>query len=53
MIEYNKMNVKLSDLQLNKLKAAVGYKTGVTLKMNTKMFNGKIYLMNFNSKTNN
>ena len=39
MIEYNKVNVKLSDSQLNKLKSAVKNQTGVTLRMNIKMFN--------------
>ena len=41
MIEYNKINVKLSDFQLNKLKTAVRNQTEVTLRMNIKMFNGK------------
>ena len=41
MLEYNKVNVTLSDLQLNKLKTAVENHTGVTLRMNIKMFNGK------------
>ena len=40
MIEYSKVNVKLSDTQLTKLKAAVKYKAGITLWMNLKMFNG-------------
>ena len=40
MVEYNKVNVKLSDLKLNKLKTAVKYQTGTTLRMNIKMFNG-------------
>ena len=40
MVEYSKVNVKQSDSQLNKLKSAVGNKTGVTLRMNIKMFNG-------------
>ena len=39
MIEYKKVNVKLSDSQLNKLKSAVENQTGVTLRMNIKMFN--------------
>ena len=30
MIGYNKVNVKLSDLQLNKLKSAAKNQTGVT-----------------------
>ena len=36
MIEYSKVNVKLSDSQLNKLKSAVKYQTEVTLRMNNK-----------------
>ena len=40
MVEYNKENVKLSDLQSNKQKFAVINQTGVTLRMNIKMFNG-------------
>ena len=40
MVEYNKLNVKLLDSQLNKLKSAVKNQTGVTLRMNMKMFNG-------------
>ena len=40
MVEYNKGNIKLSDSQLNKLKTAVKNQTGVTLRMNIKIFNG-------------
>ena len=40
MVEYNKVNVKLSDSQLNKFKNAVKDQTGTTLIMNIKMFNG-------------
>ena len=40
MVEYTKVNVKLSDAQLNKLKAAVKDKTGVTLRMSLKMLDG-------------
>ena len=40
MVEYNKVNVKLSNTQLNKLKTAVKNKTGTTLRMNLKMFDG-------------
>ena len=36
----NTVNVKLSNLQLNKLKNAAKNQTGVTLRMNMKMFNG-------------
>ena len=38
MVEYNKENVKLSDIQLKKLKTAVKNKTGTTVRMNLKMF---------------
>ena len=40
MVEYSKLNVKLSDTQLKKLKTAVKDKTGTTLRMSLKMFNG-------------
>ena len=40
MVEYNKVNVKLSCSQLNKLKSAVENETGVALRMNIKMFEG-------------
>ena len=40
MVEYNKVNVKLSDNQLKKLKYAVKNKTGTTLRIDLKMFNG-------------
>ena len=40
MVEYSKVNVKLSDTQLKKLKTAVKNKTGTTLRINFKMFNG-------------
>ena len=40
MVRYNKVNVKLSDSQLNKLKTAVKDQTGTTVRMNIKMFNG-------------
>ena len=39
MVEYSKANVKLSNLQLNKLKNTVKNKTGDILRMNIKMFN--------------
>ena len=38
MVEYNTVNVKLSDSQLNKLKSAVKNRQGTTLRMNTRMF---------------
>ena len=37
MVEYNKLNVKLSDTKLKKLKTAVKDKTGTTLRMSLKM----------------
>ena len=40
MVEYRKVNVKLSDTQLTKLKTVVENKTGTTIRMNLKMFNG-------------
>ena len=40
MVEYSKVNVKLSDTQLKKLKTAVKDKTGTTLRMSLKVFNG-------------
>ena len=39
MVEYNKVNVKLSDTQLKKLKNTVKNKTGITLRISLKMFN--------------
>ena len=40
MVEYSKVNVKLTDTQLKKLKTAVKNKTGTTLRMNLKMIDG-------------
>ena len=40
MVEYNKLNVKLSDTQLKKLKTTVKNKTGTILRISFKMFNG-------------
>ena len=40
MVEYTKANLKLTDMQLKKLKTAVKNKTGTTLRMSFKMFNG-------------
>ena len=41
MVEYNRVNIKLSDSQLNELKSVVENQTRVTLRMNIKMFEGK------------
>ena len=38
MVEYNKVNVKLSHTQLKKLKNAAKNKTGTTLRISFKMF---------------
>ena len=40
MVEYNKVNVKLSDTQLKKLKNAIKNKTWTTLRINLKFFYG-------------
>ena len=40
MVEYSKVNVKLTDRQLKKLNTSVKNKTGTTLRMSLKMFDG-------------
>ena len=40
MVQYRKVNVKLTDKQLKKLKTAVENNTGRPLRMSFKMFNG-------------
>ena len=40
MVEYNKVNVKLSETQLKIVKTAVKNKTGTTLRISLKVFNG-------------
>ena len=40
MVEYNKVNAKLSNLQLNKFKKAVKNNEGTTLRMSARIFNG-------------
>ena len=40
MVEYNTVNVKLSNSKLNKLKSAAKNKQGTALRMNARMFNG-------------
>ena len=40
MVEYNTINAKLSDSQLNKLKRAVKNKQGTALRMGARMVNG-------------
>ena len=46
MAEQTKVPVKLSESLLNKLKNAVKNQA-ITLRMDIKMFNGIIYLMNY------
>ena len=43
MVKYSKVDVKLTDIQLKKLKSAAKNKTGTTLRMSLKMFD-KNYL---------
>ena len=40
MVQYSKVNVKLSDRQLKQLKTAVKDKTGATLRISFKMLDG-------------
>ena len=40
MVKYSKVNVKLTETQVKKLKSAVKNKTGTTLRMSLKMFDG-------------
>ena len=40
MVKYSKVNAKLTHTQLKKLKTAVKNKTGTTLRMSSKRFNG-------------
>ena len=40
MVEYSKVNVKLSDTQLKKLKTVVRNNAGTTLRISFKMFDG-------------
>ena len=40
MVDYSKVNVKLSDTQLKQLKTAAKNKTGTTLRISLKMLNG-------------
>ena len=44
MIEYSKLNVKLSDTLLKKLKTAVKNKIGTTLRISLKMVNGNNWM---------
>ena len=41
MVEYNTVNAKLSNSQLNKLKSVVKHKQGTTLRMNARIFSSQ------------
>ena len=47
MAEYSKVNTKLSDAQLEKTKNSCQKKTGTTLRISLKMFNGNDLDMNY------
>ena len=47
MVEYSKVNVKLSDTQLKKLKTTVKDKTGTILRISLKMLMEMICQMNY------
>ena len=47
MVEYSKVNIKLSDTQLKKLKTTVKDKTGTTLRISLKMLMEMICHMNY------
>ena len=48
MVEYNKMNWKLTNVQLNKLKKAVKSNEGATLRLGIKILIKMNYHMNYN-----
>ena len=50
MTQYNSLNVKLSNLQLNKLKSAIKNKTGVVLRLSSKMIGNSDDETNFPHK---
>ena len=47
MTEYNSLNVKLSDSQLNKLKSAIKNETGVVLRISSSMVGNSNDNINF------
>ena len=53
MVEYTKVNVKLSDSQIRKLKDAVSDNTGTSLRISLKMFNGLTTWIITHNKTEN
>ena len=50
MTQYNSLNVKLSDSQLNKLKSAIKNETNVTLRISSNVFGNSIDNTNFPHK---
>ena len=40
MVEYDTVNAKLSNSQLNRVQSAVKNEQGTTIRMNARMFNG-------------
>ena len=53
MVEYSTVNAKLSDIPLKKLKSAVKTKTGTTLTVDLKVFNGLTAWIVTDNKTKN
>ena len=51
MVEYTKVNIKLSDTQLKKLKAAVKKKSGTTLRFKNAWWKWSASWIIFDSKT--
>ena len=47
MVEYTKVNVKLTNLQLSKLRKAVKSNEGAALRIGIKILIKKIFLMNY------
>ena len=50
MTQYNRLNVKLSNLQLNKLKSAIKNETDVNLRLSTNMIGNSDDETNFSHK---
>ena len=46
MVEYSKLNCKLTNVQLNKLKKSVKSNEGATLRLSIKNFNKENFRMN-------
>ena len=46
MVEYSKLNCKLTNVQLNKLKMSVKSNEGATLRLSIKNFNKENFRMN-------